>query len=309
MKLNRRGIMGLGALALAVAAGGTAFAATSQAGAVPLTAATHIQNDGDQGDGGNTWAVDQIDRAVTITAATPNTAPSGFVAYTVTVTDAGTFKAVQGALTPNQVIPGQKIAHAVSGNLAGTATYAVVAPSAASLGDTFPANVNDNFAHVATGPQSLPDWPVQGFTPQAGVAVTLEHFSYAYTTPAGESWTDSDTTGSGSLVSDGNITGLVVKPPKLPVLSHGHGTATAPTRATVTFEQSGAPSWVEFYIVGYGPINGHTGWVYGHLGLNTGYYSGLTAGHDDTAYYVPVEGQGSKVQIPGTHAGHVDFVS
>lgn len=309
MKLNRKGLVGLAVAAGLAGGGSAAFAAVGANPPSTVTSVTHIQNDPDSGAGGNTWAIDQIDRTVTISVAVPNTAPSGSVAYTATVTDTGTFEAIQGVLTPNQVVPGQRIAHDVPGTLTGTASYTITAPGADNLtADNIVANLNDG-GHVPSGPQSLSLWPIQAFSPSAGAVVTLTHFKYVYTTPAGESWTDQDTTGDGNLVQDGNITGLQAPPPVIIRLSHGHGTSTAPTRETVSFQQSGGPSWDMFTIIGPGAINGHQGWVQGQVGLNTGVYSGLLANHGYTSCYTPVTSRGSTVQVPGSHGGCVYFVS
>lgn len=299
-------------LAVPVAAGSVALAAgTAHAALTTVTAVTHVQNDPDSGAGGNTWSVDQITRTATVTvAADQGTTPSGFTKYTASISDTGTFKTIAGVLTPNQSVPGQKIAHAVTGSLTGAANYTVVAPNGDVLGNTFVASLNDNFT-APTGAESVGGWPLQAFTPPTGVTVTLDNWGWTYTTPAGESWTDSSAVGNndGNNVLDGNITGLLALPPVVIRLSHGHGTSTAPTRETVSYQQSGAASWDEFYIVGPGKINGHKGWVNAKVGLNFGYYSGLLAHHGYTVYYTPVQARGSDAQIPGSHGGHVYFVS
>jgi hypothetical protein len=314
MKLNRRGALGIAAAAIVLAGGGAAFAATSADPPSSVTAVTQVQNDGDSGNGG-IWAIDQMHRTLTVADAAPNTAPSGSVAYTATVADTGTFTTVAGALDPNQVIPGQRIAHAVSGDVTCSASYAITAPSPtyvlSSLANAgLPASINDNFQHVSIGPLSFSGWPAQAFSSEIPATdISQTHYNCVYTTAAGESWTDSDTNDDGNLVQDGNITGLLAPPPVIIRLSHGQGTATAPTRETVSFQQSGTASWDEFYIVGPGPINGHKGWVNGKVGLNFGYYEGLEANHGYTVYYTPVEGQGSNVQVPDAHPGDVYFVS
>jgi hypothetical protein len=310
MKLNRRGVLGLAAAALAVIGGGTAFAAVSANPPGTVTAVTHIQNDPDSGHAG-IWAIDQITRTTTVTRDPAHDVP-GFLAYTASASDAGTFTTRPGALTPNQSVPGQVIAHVVSGTMTGAADYAVLAPTGDALGSTFQSALNDNSLAPAPGsPESVGGWPLQGFTPASGVLVTLKDWGWTYATPAGEDWVDSSAVGNGdgNLVQDGNITGLLAPPPVVIRLSHGHGTATAPTRETVSYQQSGAASWDKFYIVGPGAINGHAGWVNGKLGLNFGYYWGLKAGHGYTVFYTPVEGQGSNVQVPGSRAGYVYFVS
>jgi hypothetical protein len=291
-------------LGASLALGGSAHAALSTVSAV-----THVYNDPDSGNGG-TWATDAFDRTVTVTLDSPQpvSTPAGFLAYTATVSDSGTFRTIAGAHTPNQSVPGQKVSHDVDGTMTGGAAYTIIAPAADVLGATFQAALNANFTPLS-GAQSTSQWPVQAFTPQAGVLVTLGNWSWTYVTAAGESWTDGSTTGDGNVVADGNITGLLAAPVILPRLSHGHATATSPVRETVGYTQSGAASWDEFYIVGPGAINGHKGWVHGNLGLNLAYYGGLEARHGYTVYYTPVEGQGSSVQIPGTRVGYVYFVS
>jgi hypothetical protein len=95
----------------------------------------------------------------------------------------------------------------------------------------------------------------------------------------------------------------------VPVLSHGSATYVAATRENVYFDTS-VSTWVHFQIVGPGVINGHQGWVYATAGaLNHAVYSGLEANHTYTVYYTPVEGQGSTVQVVGTHTGYVVFVT
>jgi hypothetical protein len=103
----------------------------------------------------------------------------------------------------------------------------------------------------------------------------------------------------------------VVRPvyPPVPKLSGGHAVFITTSRENVYFIQSGAPSWVHFTIVGPGKINGHQGWVYGHLGLNVAVYGGLEYKHGYTVYYQPVIAQGSTTPVPGSHWGYVYFVS
>lgn len=96
-----------------------------------------------------------------------------------------------------------------------------------------------------------------------------------------------------------------------PYLYGGHAIFVAPTRENVYFELGGthAATWVHFVIVGPGLINGHQGWVHAEPGLNVGVYSGLLAHHGYAVYFTPVVAQGSTVPIPGSHGGHVYFVS
>jgi hypothetical protein len=103
----------------------------------------------------------------------------------------------------------------------------------------------------------------------------------------------------------------VVRPVYAPVprLSGGHAVYITTARENVYYIQSGAPSWDHFTIVGPGAINGHQGWVYGNLGLNTAVYGGLEYHHGYTVYYQPVTGPGSSTPVPGSHWGYVYFVS
>lgn len=103
----------------------------------------------------------------------------------------------------------------------------------------------------------------------------------------------------------------VVRPVYAPVprLSGGHAVFVGTSRENVYFWQSGAASWDHFTIVGPGKINGHQGWVNGHLGLNAAVYGGLEYKHGYTVYYQPVTGQGSTTPVPGSHWGYVYFVS
>jgi len=103
----------------------------------------------------------------------------------------------------------------------------------------------------------------------------------------------------------------VVRPVYAPIprLSGGHAVFIGTSRENVYFIQSGAASWDHFTIVGPGKINGHQGWVYGHLGLNAAVYGGLEYNHGYTVYYQPVIAQGSTIPVPGSHWGYVYFVS
>lgn len=300
------------AVPLAAALTGALAAGSAHAAPTTVTAVTHIYNAPDSGNNG-TWATDDFHRTVTVTLDSPQPAsvPAGFLGYTATVSDTGTFTAIAGAYTPNQSIAGEKVANAVHGTMSGTADYVITAPAASVLGPTFPAALNDGNA-APSGAQKTSLWPEQAFTPVTGVTVTLGNWSWTYNTPAGESWTDSSVNGDGNVVSDGNITGILAPPPvtaPVPRLSKGHAVALNPVRENVYYVQTGAASWDHFTIVGPGKINGHQGWVPGKIGLNVAVYGGLEAHHGYTVFYQPVEGQGSTVPVPGAHWGYVYFVS
>jgi hypothetical protein len=300
------------AAALVAVPAAVALGASTASAATSVTSVTHVVNNLDSGNGG-LWANDSYDRTLAVTvAADQSGVPAGSVRYTASVSDAGTFVTIPGAFTPNQVVPGQHIAHVVDGTFTGGALYTIVAPAADVLtSGNVVANLNDGFTHpTSPSPQSTPCWPVQAFVPAIPCAdVTLGNWSWSYTTAANENWIDGSTTGQGNVVSDGNVTGLQFVPPVLPRLSHGHAVATSPVHETVCFTLSGRDTYVHFLILGPGKINGHEGWVSAHIGVNCGYYYGLQAGHTYLVYYVPVLSQGSQVQVPGTHPGHVTFVS
>ncbi len=95
----------------------------------------------------------------------------------------------------------------------------------------------------------------------------------------------------------------------VPRLSDGHAVSITTSRVNVYFIQSGAPSWDHFIIIGPGAINGHQGWVDGHLGLNVAVYGGLWSHHGYTVYFQPVIAQGSTTPIPGSRGGSVFFVT
>lgn len=291
----------------AVAAGALAFAGAGAASAAPMpsvssvSAVTHVLNRPDSGNGG-TWAYDSFARTLTVTR-DPSHDGGGKLAYTATVTDKGTFSAVQGSGTPNQADAGEKVAHAVKGTFSGGISYTVTASPGDHLTAVAAVTENDHFA-APSGEDTTASWPEKAFASPAGVTVTEDSgWSWTYSTGC-ESWTDSSANGDGNLAGDGNITGRECR---VPVLSHGQGVYWEPTREKVTFEQS-QPSWDEFTIVGPG-FNGQHGWVDGMRGLNTAYYEGLSPHHGYTVLYTPVTGPGSTHQVPGTHTGYVYFVS
>jgi hypothetical protein len=114
-------------------------------------------------------------------------------------------------------------------------------------------------------------------------------------------------TATGSFLLKVNGGATPVAP--VPVLSHGQATYVSATRENVAFDTS-ITTWVHFQIAGPGAIDGHEGWVHAVAGqLNKAVYSGLEANHTYAVFFTPVDGQGSTVQIVGTHTGHVTFIS
>lgn len=218
MKTAVTRLLAAGAVALA---GLTATAMAAHAAPTTVTAHTAISNRPDSGNGG-TWAYDDFGRTLTVTlAAVQNPADTAkhLTDYTATVTDNGDFHAIIGTDTPNQVVPGLKIASGVSGEMHGSITYTITAPSTDTLTGTVPATENDNFGApaVTTG-----NWPAQAFATSAGVTVTEgSTWSWTYSTRC-ETWVDSSANGDGNLAGDGNITGKSCTPPVKHPKPHGH---------------------------------------------------------------------------------------
>jgi hypothetical protein len=308
MKTNRLAVLAVPVIIAGTAA--VAFTASAADAAPGVTAVTHIRNAPDSGNNG-TWAYDNYARTLRITLDSPQPptgVPAGDFAYSATVTDRGTFSAIVGAYTPNQVVPGVKIAHSVSGSDDGGASYVVYAPKTDALTGNVPGALNLDFA-AATGDQTTTNWPAQAFASATGVVVTYAHggdgWSWTYRT-ACQAWTDSGFNGDGNLAHDGNITGKICAVPRL---YDGAAVYVSPVRENVTFKQT-IGSWDEFKIVGPGPINGHIGWVQavGHGVTNAAVYGGLNANSGYTVFYTP-ETHKYGHQILGTHTGYVYFVS
>jgi len=281
-------IAGLAAVTLAPAA----HAASGDA----ATFTQQLLNRPDSGGDGNTWAFDTMFRT---TKVVDQGTVAGGEQFTVTVTDSGTFQAVQGQLTPSAADLAAKISHPVKGSVEGSITYVIVAPAGSLRPSQALASEDDNFGTALKTTQQLAE---SVFT--STVSTTGGAWGWTYKTAAGETWVDASTGLSG------NITGLLpAKPPAAPVLSGGHAQDVpgAPSRQKVYFT-SDSDTWVHFQIAGPGAINGHEGWVHAVKGVNFGYYSGLSGAHHTYAvFYTPVASQGS--EIPTGNEGHVTFVT
>ncbi len=220
--------------------------------------------------------------------ATPVTAP---VTFTVKATD------------------GSAVAFATVNVGVGAATVPAedgvsVAPDAVAL--KAPVN-NNGTVSFPTVPWGVPETLANG---PAGAAFSNGVLSAGTAVPGnyqGVAVTARDTAGATAVETFDAVVQPVYAP--VPRLSKGHAVALNPVRENVYYWQSGAPSWDHFTIVGPGAINGHQGWVNGHLGLNTAVYGGLEAHHGYTVYYQPVTGPGSSTPVPGSHWGYVYFVS
>ena len=172
------------------------------------TAVTHIYDNGTVPGGRGTWASDWIARTATIRGGTPVAPsrcgqPSGpCYAYTVVVRDQGRFRAIRGAPTPNQVVPGRRIESTVTGRVSGYAPF------------SFYATARPNPRLVPAIARNVPYttmWPELFFpagTAFAGLTGIPFTVSYSAQTPCGSQlWTDASSNGYGDLARDGNITG------------------------------------------------------------------------------------------------------
>lgn len=311
----------LGSAVAFVAASGIAVGVggnVAHASSTTVTAVTNIVNRPDNGNGG-TWAYDgsktaPLQRTLTVTVAADQAGvANGFTKFDATITDKGSFTTVLGALAPNQVVPGVKIAHQVKGSVNGTYSLTVVAPSTDALTGVVPATEDDNFAAPAAT-NTTSNWPKLAFASADNVVVTGGAYSWTYVSApnACEKWVDSSANGDGNLAGDGNITGkLCFVPLTFPYGGNAH--YVAPTREIVNFKSS-LPAWYEFKITGPGAINGHLGWVHalGGGAVNTGVYSGLeggASGHGYSVTYTPVVAQGSSTPLPLSHGGYVFFIT
>jgi hypothetical protein len=305
MKLNRKGIIGLAATALAVIGTGAAFAATGSPAAVQAPVPT-----------GYTASVGSIPVVLsslgTGSSAVANAA--GTLTLTVGSPAATTFAKADLKLPAGSIIPAT--APVFTTNHFGTGS-----PREVLVTDSGDELMNNQASATASdaADASAKDWEVnlgKGWVntlyTYADAVAQVGGFSQvvtdAYIVADGDQAAGTADTLSNVQYGNGSLT---VSPvfPAVPVLSHGHAVFIAPTREDVFFVLSGAPSWVHFTIAGPGAINGHQGWVNASLGLNSGVYSGLEAHHGYAVYYQPVTGKGSTTPVPGSHIGHVFFVS
>jgi len=287
---------------------------------------TQISNRPDNGHGGF-WSFLNMKRTllVTLAAPQPKSTPSGDLAYNVTITDAGSFTTVLGALTPNQSTVGLKIAHSVKGSVNGTYNLTVFAPADDTLTGVVPTTEDDNFSTTGSGFVSTGDWASQAFASKTGVTVQGGKYEWIYRTVCGEKWDDSSQNGDGNLAADGNITGKLCP---VPYVYGGHVVAVSYTGGVVAWKESllGWPDNTskceQVWISGYGfgawdpnnptnPGTSHIGFTCDHSGnsYNQGYLRGLTKGHTYALRIVPATGSygpGNSKPIPGAHVAYVD---
>ena len=197
----------LAAAAVPVALAGSAAAALAspgrQSAPKPVTAATQLSNRDDSGGNGN-WAKDTLTRTLTIR----ETGHAGGLYYfTATIRDAGTFRAIKYAHTPNQGRPytGDRIVYGASGPMSGSASYSFTAstlPSARLVP-----------RHVSGDADSTSTWYELAFKPGTtfagtGIGAWSWHYSAAVKEGrhvVGQHWTDAYSNDAGQIRSAGNI--------------------------------------------------------------------------------------------------------
>jgi hypothetical protein len=196
------GMAVLGASVAGLAVPGTANAATN------ASATTTFQAHPDSGNHGN-WADDDFTRiaSVSLAGADPTLTDCGSKAtscfqYTGTIRDSGTFTVIGGAKSPQA---GVTVTGTPSGSFMGGADVKFFSSSDTASAAGVPASV------TGAGPVSTANW-VEQFFPAGttfGTGPTLSSWSWAYESPdTCEYWVDASYNSSGSLPTDGDITGV-----------------------------------------------------------------------------------------------------
>jgi hypothetical protein len=196
------GIAILGASLMGLALPGTASAATR----VTVTTTFHAHPDsGNHGD----WADDDFTRVASVafvgidpTLTDCGSAATSCFQWQGTISDAGTFFAISGAQSPQA---GVAETGSPSGPFRGGSNVTFDASSLSASATGVPTTI------TGAGPVSTTDW-VEQFFPAGttfGAGPNLTNWSWAYSNVATcENWVDSISNSSGSLATDGDITGV-----------------------------------------------------------------------------------------------------
>lgn len=159
------------------------------------------------------WATDNMIRTVNVTrqgaaeSSKCGGAPTCYF-YTATLTDNGTFTAINGKPAPNATVGGT-ITGNPTGSFIGGAKVEFYASSNAPNGSLVPATANSR----ASVPFGTSDW-VKGFFPTSGVTfgASFNLTTYLWTYNAGcaaQTWRDGINPGNdGQSVADGNVTAV-----------------------------------------------------------------------------------------------------
>ncbi len=162
-----------------------------------VTATTQATDRQDTTRNGNTWAVDQLTRTITVTrdhevsASKCGTAAASCWHYFGTITDTGTFRSVDGAKSPEGNKP---ISGTVQGSINGNSGIEFYASSNTPDTSLVPATLSGN--DVSTS-----DWAKQLFpTDTAYTGATQPSFSYTYSAAnTCEQWTEASTGDTGDI--------------------------------------------------------------------------------------------------------------
>lgn len=303
MKARLLAASGIAALTAAAGLGlaGTAHAATT------VSAVTHLTQHADSGYSGDNWALDNLTRTVTVVTPGSPVAKSlcgpsatACFAFTGTIHDTGTAFATTGAVSPGaQAVP---VTGSPTAAVTGDAAFLLDSSSNAPSASLVPASL----AGAGNAEQSTTNWAEQLFpagttfgpvnASPPGPSLTAWSWTYKDAKDC-QAWTDAV---NGTQATSGDITGVSACPPPPPppaviTLSHGKGTATSSSRATVTWQQS-APSWDKLVITGPGAINGHVGWVHVTGTTGSGAYTGLSGGHNYSVAVTPYTAENGTVE-------------
>jgi len=255
----------------AIGVGTAANATILPVNPVQATATTLVSGRLDPGDSGNNWAVDTIIRKAVITrvgadsaTADCGKAAASCYAYTGTITDTGTARALAGQTSPGAqgvAIKGSPVA-----SLTGHAMITFHASSSRPDANLVPARLSGNtVSDTAWVEQFFP----AGTTFGAGPALA--------SWPPAWSWTYRDAADCQTWVQARNVSqsrsGDITGVDSCPVLSGGRAVATR-ARATVTWKSTRTSAF-QVTIAGAVPLDGRTARVTRPRAV----YSGLRPGH------------------------------
>jgi hypothetical protein len=212
-------LAGIALTATAATASTAVPTAAQQSAAHNWTAVSVLHNRADVGASNNPWAYDNFTRTLTIRpTGSSGTGASTIYYYSASYKDNGTFKTVNGALTPNQSGPyaGQTENGSVTGTMTGFEQYSFTATSlpnmklvpaspAPGTGSTdawyklaFPAG-------TTFGGSGLGNW---GWHYNGPVVVTLDSTGKHVIAIHHERWNETYSNNGGQLAQDGNINGI-----------------------------------------------------------------------------------------------------
>ena len=212
-------LAGIALSATAASASTTVPAAIQLSAAHTWTAKSVLDNRMDIATGSTPWAYDNFTRTLTIRlTGSTGTGASTVYYYSAHYTDKGTFKTVNGALTPNQsgLYAGETENGSVTGTITGGEQYSFTATSlpnmklvpaspAPDMGST-DAWYNLAFpAGTTFGGAGLGNW---GWHYNGPVVVTLDSSGKHVIATHHERWSETASNNNGQLAQAGNINGI-----------------------------------------------------------------------------------------------------